>query len=365
MKANLFKLFFLAIVLLSSCGKKNNETQAQRKDITETVFASGTLEPENKYNLTAQTDGYIIELKFDNGDVVQAGQVLAVIDNKNNTIGATSAENLLTISSINASSEGPTLKQAKQNAQLLLEKFNQDSLQFSRYQKLFQSNSVSRLELENARLANETSKTNYANAEQNYKLLKQQTEQQLITQRSQRDVNSVSNDNNQLKAVREGRIYKKLKEAGDFIRPGDVLAVIGDTDDLYARLNIDESNIANIQVGQATTIQLNTNKSTNYDGKISQIMPAFDDATQSFICKAKFNQVPELKIAGTQLQANIVIGSKKQALVISRKFLDFGNKVLIKGNDGPTEVKTGFVSSEWVEILEGLKESDIIINQNK
>ena len=67
MKANLFKLFFLAIVLLSSCGKKNNETQAQRKDITETVFASGTLEPENKYNLTAQTDGYIIELKFDNG----------------------------------------------------------------------------------------------------------------------------------------------------------------------------------------------------------------------------------------------------------------------------------------------------------
>ncbi len=209
---------FSILVLLASlfsCGKKAEETKPIHKDITETVFASGTLEPENKYNLIAQSEGYIIALKFNNSDEVKAGQVLAVIDNKTNAINAVSTENLTGIAAQNASSEGPTLKQAQSNLQLLKDKFEQDSLQLSRYQKLIQSNSVSKLELENVKLAFENSKTNYLNAGQNFKLLKQQTEQQLIIQKSQRDVSVVSNDNNEVKAVLARKIYKKEKEIGD------------------------------------------------------------------------------------------------------------------------------------------------------
>ncbi|MCC6370013.1 MAG: HlyD family efflux transporter periplasmic adaptor subunit, partial [Bacteroidia bacterium] len=337
MKLSLIHLLLLPILLLFSCGKKNNETIPERKNITETVFASGTLEPENKYNLTAQTEGYLIEIKFDSGDTVKAGQVLAIIDNKTNAISASSAENLLNLAGINASNNGPTLKQAQQNVNLLRDKANQDSTQYTRYQKLFQSNSVSKLELENAKLAFEASKTNYDNAEQNYKLLKQQTEQQLIIQRSQRDVNAVSNENNDVRAVVGGKIYKRLKEAGDYVRRGDVIAVIGDASDLYARLNIDESNIANIKTGQKATIQLNSNKGIIYEGTVSRILPAFEDLTQSFICEVRFNQKPALQISGTQLQANIIIGNKNNALVIPRNYLDYGNKVMVKGNKEPVQ----------------------------
>ncbi|MGZ3885246.1 MAG: efflux RND transporter periplasmic adaptor subunit, partial [Bacteroidia bacterium] len=208
----------LCIALFVSCGKKTIETKAERKDITETVFASGSLEPENKYNLTAQSDGYILDLKFKEGDTVKTAQLLAVIDNKNNSINASSAENLLNIAAQNASPEGPTLKQAVQNMDLLKSRAEQDSLQYVRYLKLFQSNSVSKLELENAKLAAETSRTNYLNALQNYKLARQQTEQQLIQQRSLRDISTVSNDYNDVKAVVGGKVYKKLKEIGDYVR---------------------------------------------------------------------------------------------------------------------------------------------------
>src|ERR1700758_72233 len=136
-------LLLFSFVLLS-CGRKTIETKPERRDVTETVFASGTLEPEGKYNLTAQNDGYIIELKFDDGDTVKKDQLLAVLDNKANNINAYGAENILGIVSRNASPEGPTLKQAEQNVKLLEEKYVQDSLQYSRYQKLFQSNSVSK-----------------------------------------------------------------------------------------------------------------------------------------------------------------------------------------------------------------------------
>ena len=79
----------------------------------------------------------------------------------------------------------------------------------------------------------------------------------------------------------------------------------------------------------------------------------------------KLKRQPELKIVGTQLQANIIVGTKANALVMPRNFLDYGNRVKVKGTDEPILIKTGFVSNEWVEIIEGVKESDILINQNR
>jgi multidrug efflux pump subunit AcrA (membrane-fusion protein) len=358
-------LTFVLLFLLIACGKKKEDVKPERKDITETVFASGTLEPENKYNLTAQSEGYIVELKFDYGDTVKAGQTLAIIENKPNTISAASAEALLGLAGMNASPEGPTLKQAQQNVELLKDRAKQDSIQYQRYQKLMQSNSVSKLEFENAKLAFESSKTNYLNALQNYRLMKQQTEQQLVIQRSQRDVNSVSSENNQVKAVLGGKIYKRMKETGDYVRRGDIIAVIGDPGDLYAKLSVDESNIIKVQPGQEAIVQLNTNKEKNFTGKVTEIYPYFDDATQSFYCKVKFKDEPELKISGIQLQANIVVGRKANALVIPKTYLGYGNKVNVKGK-GPVQVQTGFISGEWVEILSGVDESAVLLSdQNK
>ena len=354
-------IILLLVLALFSCGKKTNETKPIRKDITETVFASGTFEPENKYNLIAQSEGYIIDLKFKNGDEVKEGQLLAVIDNKTNVINASSSENLTGLAAQNASIEGPTLKQAQANLKLLQEKFEQDSLQLSRYQKLIQSNSVSKLELENVKLTFENSKTNYINAGQNFKLLKQQTEQQLIIQKSQRDVSSVSNDNNQVKAVLAGKIYKKVKEIGDYVRKGDIIAVIGNAGDLYARLSIDENNISKIKLGQEVVVQLNVDKEKTYKAELSEIIPSFDETTQSFICKAKFKEEISFNISGTQLQANITINNKKNALVIPKTYFGYGNIVRTK-DQGNVVIKPGFVSSEWVEVLSGLDENTTIIS---
>jgi RND family efflux transporter MFP subunit len=328
----------------------------------ETVFASGVLEPEGKYNLTAQTDGYIVELRFDDGDTVQKDQVLAVIDNRSNEINSSSAGALLSIASRNASPEGPTLKQAEQTLQFAKEKFAQDSIQYVRFQKLFQSNSVSKLELENTKLALDNSKTTYHNAEQNYKFLKQQTEQQLLTQRSLSEVSSVMTGYNQIKAVVGGRVYKRMKQNGDFVRRGDVLAVIGSTNDLYAKLSVDETNINKVRVGQPVIVELNTSKDKTFRAAVTEIYPSFDEQTQSFYCKAVFTDKLDFKVSGTQLQANIIISEKKNALVIPKNYLGFGDKVKVKGK-GEVDVKTGFVSSEWVEILDGLNEGDEIVTE--
>ncbi len=355
----------LLLLILCSCGNKNNETNPVYKDITETVFASGTLEPEGKYSLVAQSDGYLISLKFKEGDIVKTGNVLAVVDNQANKFNEQSAQQLTSIAQTNISDNAPALKQTEMNIKLAADKVKQDETQVARYKKLFESNSVSKLEYENVQLALESSKTNLDVLQQSYQLQKQQAEQQLITQAAQKNVNSFLSGNNEVKAIVGGKIYRKSKEQGDYVKKGDVIATIGNADDIYAKLSVDETNIAKIKIGQNAIVQLNTNKDNSLKGTVSEIYPAFEEATQSFICKVKFKDTLSFKVSGTQLQANIIIGTKTKALVIPRSFMDYGNKVTVKGNSEPVIVKTGFISSDWVEITEGLKPEDVIVSITK
>ena len=351
--------FIIVLILLISCGKKSNETKPIRKDITETVFASGILVPENQYNMTAQSDGYLIKLNFIEGDTVKMGEVLAMIENKPNDFNSQSANALLSIAGTNISPNAPALKQVADNIELAKLKLKQDELQEERYKKLYDEKSVSKLEYENISLAKENSKASLAALQENYNVLKQQAEQQLIIQQSQSQVNSVLRGNNEIKAVIGGKVFNKLKQLGDYVRKGDVIAIIGDENNLYAKLSIDETNISRIKLGQKVIIQLNTDKNKNYSGAVSEIYPAFDEQAQSFYCKVKFSDKMDFNISGTQLQGNVVLGIKKNILVIPREYLGYGNKVTIKGK-GKTTIETGFISNEWVEVTGGLDENSTI-----
>lgn len=344
-----------------SCGDSKPEIKPEYRTITETVFASGTLEPEGKYNLVAQSEGYLIELNFKEGDLVKKGTVLAVVDNQPNSINESAAAQLTKIAQKNSSENAPALKQTAINIDLATQKVKQDEAQYTRFKNLYALNSVSKLEFENMQLAYEASKTNLEALKQNYQLQKQQAEQQLINQSAQKEVNSFLKENNKIKALVAGKVYKKLKELGDYVRKGDVLASIGSADDCYARLSVDESNISKIKIGQETIILLNTHREKSIKGKVTELLPAFEEVTQSFICKVRFTEVLPFTISGTQLQANIVIGIKEKVLVIPRAVLDFGNKVNVKGKKEAVKVKTGFISTEWVEITDGLSTSDILL----
>jgi multidrug efflux pump subunit AcrA (membrane-fusion protein) len=359
-----FILAFAALALLNSCGKKYTETKPEYRNITETVFASGVLVPENQYNLTAQSDGYLISLNFEEGDIVETGDLLAEIDNKTYDINLLGANQLLDIAVGNLSPSAPALKQIEANLLVAEQKMKQDEIQVERYKFLYNTNSVSKLEYENVLLAYETSKANHKALQESYKLQEQQAEQQLINQKTQSGINKVLQGNNELRAVIGGKVYNKFKELGDYVRRGEIIAVIGSPANLYAKLSVDESSISNVRVNQQVIIQLNTNKNKNYNGIITEIYPAFNIQTQSFICKAVFTDSLDFLLSDTQVQSNIIIKDKDNVLVIPRQYLDFGNTVLVK-SEGAVIVETGFISNEWVEILSGINENSIIQSEKK
>ena len=68
---------------------------------------------------------------------------------------------------------------------------------------------------------------------------------------------------------------------------------------------------------------------------------------------------PKLK-DGTQLQANFIIGEKKNVWVIPTIYLTEGDSVLLTNSHKKVGVKTGIKTLEWVEILSGITGEDVL-----
>jgi multidrug efflux pump subunit AcrA (membrane-fusion protein) len=355
-----FILLSIAVCLIS-CGQ-DKSIKPEYRDITELVFASGILEANDQYNLMSQTDGYLVKINFNESDIVRQGQLLAVIDNNQNVLNAQSADELYRIAEQNTKEDSPALKQIEANIVAAEAKLKLDHEQAERYKRLYETNSVSKYEYENALLAAVSSESELNALREQYNTQKRSAHEQEISQRFLKGINRVAENQNNVRAIVGGKIYRKDKQPGDFVSKGDIIAVIGDPDFIYARLNVDESNMSRIKQGQMVTIRLNTDKSKTYTAEIGEILPFFDSDIQSFVVKAWFKDSLDFRIVGIQLEANIIVGEKKNVLVIPRNYLGYGNTVTL-ADKKTVKVQTGIVSNEWVEILSGIDENtELIIN---
>jgi multidrug efflux pump subunit AcrA (membrane-fusion protein) len=345
---------------LFSCGK-SEEVQPIKRDIKELVFASGQLEWVELYNLAAQTEGVLQNANFEIGNTVAKGKTIATLENEINKINAETSQEQLVISNKNVTSDAPALVQLEQNIKFAESKYLQDKKQAERYERLNQQNIGSKVEYENVQLTAKNSLTNLSSLKKQYKIILQQAKQQQITTKGQLKSNQVIKKYNSIIVTESGTVIKKLKNNGDYVKKGDIIATIANQTKVEAVLNVDENSIGKVKLGQIVFIKLNTNKNSLLNGKVSEILSAFDQQTQSFICKVTFDKPIENSLFGTQLEANILVGEKKNALLIPRNYVGFGNKVNVKGKDESIIIKPGIISTEYVEVLEGVTKEDLLL----
>lgn len=357
-----FIVFFASVFV--ACNNSNETIKPVHKNIDEWVFAPGQMEWDNSYYLTAQSDGVLKNANFEIGNLVRKGDVIAIVDNANNLINANASNDQLKIAKENIQSNAPAIEQLKQNIRFAEAKYQQDKLVAERYQRLYESESTSKIEMENKLLASENSLANLNSLKKQLEIINQQARQQYILSLNQKNNYEIFKNYNSIKVVQSGIVIKKYKSTGDFVRKGDLIASIADSSKIEIVLNVDESSIGKVKIGQMVTVQLNTNKTMYYKGKIFEIQPSFDVSSQSYVCKVILeDKIPfALNIFGTPLEANILIGSKNNVLVIPRKYLSYGNKVKLKGKKELVEIKVGIMSTEYVEVIEGLSVDDVLMS---
>ncbi|MEN6619265.1 MAG: HlyD family efflux transporter periplasmic adaptor subunit [Rikenellaceae bacterium] len=359
MKRIILKYGLIGVTLLTGCNNQD-KILPQRKDIVDVVFASGTIVTDNHYFATSQSEGYLVKSFVDEGDTVCTGQVLFHIsdDAQKSQLESAAASYGYALNNLNQNSA--VLEQLNAQRIQTKNKLATDSLNFWRYKNLIKSKAVSQMEYEKAKLAFENSEQELLSVENRIKDTKKSLELELIKAKANLTIQQNSSSYYTLISSADGILLQIFKTDGELIKKGETIAEIG-SGDFIAKLFVSEGDINKIVVGQEVYIELNTEKQKAYQAKLTKIFPSFDSKEQSFIAEARFDE-PALHLkSGTQLQANIVIRKKQNALVIPSNYLLPDDYLIKSGKREKTKVQVGIRTVEWTEILQGLDENTSIV----
>jgi multidrug efflux pump subunit AcrA (membrane-fusion protein) len=214
--------------------------------------------------------------------------------------------------------------------------------------------------MENAGVQYTASAANLHVLEKNLADLKHNLTLNMQNARAQFDIQHQNNNYYDITAKADGIIFTLVKKIGDYIKKGDQIAEVGAGRPII-KLYIAEDDIRRIRTGQPALISLNSNKDMVYQATVTKVYPVFDDVQQAFTVEAAFQQLPPVLINGTQLQGNVILEDKKDALVIPSYYLMTGDYVLTKNSKDKIPVKVGIRTLEWTEILGGITEKDVLV----
>lgn len=167
-----------------------------------------------------------------------------------------------------------------------------------------------------------------------------------------------------LNAPVDGQVLEILAYPGDVVGARAVVARLL-SEERVIEASLSEENFAGVEVGQAATVRFLSYGSRLFPAEVSKVLPAADPETQRYTIHLDVEMPEELMVPGITGEVSIVLAEREGALVIPRRAL-VGREVFVvrNGRARSREVRTGFVSLNNVEILEGLEEGDVVAVEN-
>lgn len=353
------KLLFITLLLsLYGCSHQS-ELKPEHRDIVDAVFGSGHIENKDQYTVMANADGFVKSAFVIEGDTVKTGQRLFQLDNRVQQTQVENAGQNLVFAQGNAAHNSPQIAQLQDQVAQARQKLGVDSTNYARYSRLVQTQAVSKADYDNAKLTFQNSGTSLKVLEKNLADLKHTLNLNVENARANLAIQKTNNSYNIINSQANGVVMNVNKKVGDYIKKGDAIAVLG-TGKIIIKLDIAESDIDRVKLGQRVVISLNSRPDRRYEASVTKIYPSFNSTDQSFIVEATFKENVQNVLNGTQLQANLVVRTKKNALVIPSYSLVNDHFVMLKGSKEKKSVSVGIRTMEWTEITGGLSEGDVI-----
>ncbi len=339
--------------VIFSCRNGEEPINAQLTSLTESVYASVAIEPEDLYRAYAAVNGIIKAVLVKEGDTIYKETPLVEITNNNPRLNLHNAKLALDLAKRNYEGRANVLNELKDEISIAQLQLENDSLNFIKQQNLWKKNIGTQSTYEARELAYLTAKSNY-----NLRVNRlHRTEQDLLTifQEAQNNYKNAQNTDSDhtVKSRMDGRVYEVLKEAGEMVSQQEPIAIIGSAEQFVVEMDIDEIDITRVENGQRILISLDAYPNQVFNAFVSHIYPRKDMATQTFRVEARFLETPNKLFSGLSGEANIIIRQKENTLVIPRTYLTGDNKV--KTDAGLVQVETGLQNLDKVEILSGIE----------
>ena len=326
--------------------------KVERATISNSVTATGTIEPVNKVEVGTQVSGIISKIYVDYNSIVKKGQVIAELDK------------------INLESE---LASAKANLASSKSELDYQETNYKRMKALHDRGFISDDDFDIANLS-------YKKAKEAY-LVQLQTVQKAQTNLGYATITSPIDGVVLSKDVEEGQTV-----AASFSTP-TLFTIARDLTDMQVVANVDEADIGNVRDGQRVTFTVDAFPDDTFEGRVKQVRQQGEEesnvVTYEVVISAPNN---DLKLK-PQLTANVNIYTEEIENVVSvpAKALRFSpskemmndgekikdcnatNKLWIKETNilKAYPVKTGITNGIRTQILEGVKEGTAVITNAK
>ena len=316
--------------------------EVQKKNVPDALEAVGTVQAAQTSVLASQTMGNIVEIRTHEGDRVQRGQVLAVIDQSQPRASMDRA----------AAAESASEQQvAATESDLGLAETT-----LKRFQSLYERKSVSPQEFDEvkARYQAARARRDMARADQ------EQAKAALAQARTLLDYTMI-------RAPFDGVVTEKKADTGTLASPGMPIFTVEDVRRYRLEVAVNESDLAYVRLGQAVTAVVDALAAGEMEGKVVQIVPAADPGSRSFQVKIELPANPRLR-SGLFGRAEFARGERPSLLVPRTAIVERGQLqgvfVLDENKVASLHYVTlGRARNDKVEVLAGLQDGDRLVAQ--
>jgi RND family efflux transporter MFP subunit len=315
--------------------------------------ASGYVVAQRKASVASKVTGLLVSMTVEEGSRVKKGQIIARLENEDVTAAKHQAEANLNVARHN-------LEQARAELQ-------DATLSFNRNKELLAHDFVSRAD--------------YDTSEARYKRAIAAVDAAEAAVRANTAALQGANVNIEYTLIRapfDAVVLTKNADVGDIVTPIGAAAeakaavvTIADMNSLQVEVDVSESNLGNVQVGQPCEIQLDALPESRFQGLVHMIVPTADRSKATVMVKVRFIDkdpriLPEMSAKAAFLSRAIRPEEQKPRTVVNSNAViihkDKNLVFLIKDNRAfETPVTTGEKLGDMIEVLNGVKAGDKVV----
>lgn len=346
------------LTLLIGCRPDQETIQPVVQDITESVYASGVIKSENQYQVFATVSGIVSEVFVDEGTLVEVDAPLFFIANDVQQLMASNAKLSAEFNAIHVNRG--KLDEARSLVALTKRQMESDSSMLERQRKLWVQNIGTKVMLEQKELAYKSAITNYNSA--NEKLEELERQLKFLARQAQNNflISNKTTSDYLVKSKIKGKVYQVNISKGEIVTPLTSVAIIGDDKKYILEMQIDEYDIVAIKLNMPVLVVLNSYKDSVFNAVVSKIHPIMNLQSKTFTIEAEFVQPPAILYPNISFEANVVINTKKDALLIPRSYL-LNDSIVVNKAGKRVIIKAGLKDYQMVEILSGIAVNEELI----
>lgn len=338
-----------------------------RGKAVEAIYATGTVEAEDRVNVKAKASGSIAELFVREGATVKKGELLARIDNPVVSFDLRRGQVDLSAASAQAGASAPQIAAIRAQRASLVAELDLAKQDLARAERLAATGASASVDVDRARArvaqvagslaANEAQERGAridlsANADRQAAAVKSLASRVADTE---------------VRAPLDGVVLAKNIELGEVVATNQTLFKVGDTRSLVLEVSVDEADVAHVragagEAGSPVAVSLYAFPKEALRGRVFDVFPDANRERKAFLAKVRLDRPPVGLRSGMTAEVNILAMEKDGALLAPSAAASEGSVwLVVDGRAAQRKLRLGVRDLLRVEVLEGLAEGDLVV----